>query len=145
MGALPSDKAGVGSAVNDTTRELGGTFGVAIVGSVFASVFGSRLASALGEAGVPGNLVAQAQESMAAALTLAQQLPGELGGTVADAAQSAFTEGLQLGSLVAAGVVAVGAVLALLFLPSVHTEPPHETEDPNETAGQVEAALVTTT
>ena len=39
MGSLSADKAGVGSAVNDTTRELGGTLGVAIIGSVFSSIY----------------------------------------------------------------------------------------------------------
>ena len=47
MGALPPDKAGAGSAVNDTTRELGGTLGVAIVGSVLSSAYGSHVVSAL--------------------------------------------------------------------------------------------------
>ena len=42
MGSLPPEKAGVGSAVNDTTRELGGTLGVAVVGSLFSSVYGLR-------------------------------------------------------------------------------------------------------
>ena len=42
MGSLPKEKAGVGSAVNDTTRELGGTLGVAVIGSVFASVYGPQ-------------------------------------------------------------------------------------------------------
>ena len=56
MGSLSADKAGVGSAVNDTTRELGGTLGVAIVGSVFASVYSgtSRLGAAL--AGLPAEV-----------------------------------------------------------------------------------------
>ena len=54
MGSLSADKAGVGSAVNDTTRELGGTLGVAIVGSVFASVYSGRLGSASALTGLPG-------------------------------------------------------------------------------------------
>ena len=45
MGSLSADKAGVGSGVNDTTRELGGTLGVAIVGSVFASIYSGDSAS----------------------------------------------------------------------------------------------------
>ena len=53
MGSLSADKAGVGSAVNDTTRELGGTLGVAIVGSVFASVYSGRLGSASALADCP--------------------------------------------------------------------------------------------
>ena len=52
MGALPPAKAGVGSAVNDTARELGGTLGVAIIGSLFASVYSTRLGELLtGSAG----------------------------------------------------------------------------------------------
>ncbi len=47
MGALPAAKAGVGSAVNDTTRELGGTLGVALVGSVFASLYAPQIVDAL--------------------------------------------------------------------------------------------------
>ena len=53
MGSLSADKAGIGSAVNDTTRELGGTLGVAIVGSVFASVYSGRLGSSSALAGLP--------------------------------------------------------------------------------------------
>ena len=59
MGALPPGKAGAGSAVNDTTREVGGTLGVAIVGSVLNSAYGAHVlhglvslgASAVGRAG----------------------------------------------------------------------------------------------
>jgi len=53
LAVLPLAKAGVGSAVNDVTRELGGTFGVAVVGAVFSSVYGPRLAQLLHRAGVP--------------------------------------------------------------------------------------------
>ena len=56
MGSLSADKAGVGSAVNDTTRELGGTLGVAIVGSVFASIYSGRLAYAPALQALPGRL-----------------------------------------------------------------------------------------
>ncbi len=45
MGAIPRSKAGVGSAVNDTSRLVGGTLGVAVIGSVYASVYGSRLSA----------------------------------------------------------------------------------------------------
>ncbi len=43
MGVVPANKAGQGSAVNDATREVGGTLGVAVIGSVFASVYSGRL------------------------------------------------------------------------------------------------------
>jgi hypothetical protein len=120
MGALPPDKAGVGSAVNDTTRELGGTLGVAIVGSVFASLYGPRLVGKL--EGFPEQVVALAEESMGAAVVLSEQI--QQGAVLLDAAQSAFMSGFQAGSLVAAGATGIGAVLALLWLPARHRVTP---------------------
>src|SRR5213076_924898 len=55
MGVVPRAKAGVGSAVNDATRLLGGTLGVAVLGSVYASTYANRLASAL-PAGLPATV-----------------------------------------------------------------------------------------
>ena len=75
MGSLCADKAGVGSAVNDTTRELGGTLGVAIVGSVFASVYSGRLGSDSALAALPGDVRATMARSMAAAHKVIGQLP----------------------------------------------------------------------
>ncbi len=114
MGALPQDKAGVGSAVNDTTRELGGTLGVAIVGSVFASLYGPQLVDGL--AGFPEQVIAIAEESMGAAVVVAEQAPN--GAQILAAAQDAFMSGFAAGSLVAAAATALGAVLALLWLPA---------------------------
>ena len=67
MGSLPPAKAGVGSAVNDTARELGGTLGVAIVGSVFSSIYGARLTDALAGTPMPDDALAVARESVGAA------------------------------------------------------------------------------
>jgi EmrB/QacA subfamily drug resistance transporter len=124
MGALPEEQAGVGSAVNDTTRELGGTLGVAIVGSVFASIYGSQLVTALRALGLPDDVAARAEESLGAALAVASELPGGAGMGVADAARSAFVDGLSAGSLVAAGVVGFGSLLAFAFLPARHRAVP---------------------
>ena len=54
MGSLPREKAGVGSAVNDTTRQMGGALGVAIIGSVVASAYASRAAKVSRDHGVTG-------------------------------------------------------------------------------------------
>ena len=75
MGSLSADKAGVGSAVNDTTRELGGTLGVAIVGSVFASVYSGRLGSNAAVAALPEQVRATMERSMAAAYQVISRLP----------------------------------------------------------------------
>jgi hypothetical protein len=118
MGALPREKAGVGSAVNDTTRELGGTFGVAVVGSVFASVYGPNLADALRGMPIPGHALDAARESMAGAFIVADQAPAEAQPIIIDAARDAFVDGLAFGSLAAAAAAALGAIVVLKFLPA---------------------------
>src|SRR5690349_3509205 len=80
MGALPLAKAGAGSAVNDTTREIGGTLGVAVVGSVMSSIYGPRVADALTTLGVPLPSVDAARESVVAGLAVVGQLPGSAQG-----------------------------------------------------------------
>ena len=106
MGSLSADKAGVGSAVNDTTRELGGTLGVAIVGSVFASIYSGRLADAPAVQALPEETRAIMGESMAAAQEVIAQLPPAVAPAVHSAVESAFLDGQWIGSLVAAGIAA---------------------------------------
>ena len=118
MGSLPPEKAGVGSAVNDTTRELGGTLGVAVLGSVFSSVYGPRLADALAGLPIPAPALQAARGSVGATLAVAQQAGPEGGQVIVNAARTAFVDGLGAASLVAAGVVFLGALLALVLLPA---------------------------
>jgi EmrB/QacA subfamily drug resistance transporter len=126
MGAISRRNAGVGSAVNDTTRLVGGTLGVAVIGSVAASVYGSRLAATL-PAGVPGQAAAIAHQSVGAAYAAAGKIAAAghpvLGQALQNASTSAFLSGLTVGCLVAGGVAAAGAVLAVLFLPAQPPQP----------------------
>ena len=136
MGAISRAKAGVGSAVNDSTRLIGGTLGVAIIGSVYASVYGSRLTAAM-PARVPGPVAAIAHQSVGAAYTAAGRLAAlghpALGQALQHAAANAFLRGLTIGALVAGGVAAAGAVLAMLFLPQ-HEQP--ASQQAGETPGR---------
>src|SRR5438445_3911109 len=83
MGALPRAKAGVGSAMNDTTRQVGGALGVAIIGSLLATSYRPGITNKLGALGVPGDLIATARESIGGAVEAAGRLPGALGQQVA--------------------------------------------------------------
>src|SRR5205823_4983285 len=116
--------AGVGSAVNDATRLLGGTLGVAIIGSVFASLYSHRLGQTL-PGGLPTPLAHAAHSSVGAALSVAAHLgaggQATLAGAVHSAASGAFMHGLSAGCLVAAGVSAAGAVMAAVLLPAQPT------------------------
>jgi hypothetical protein len=117
MDVVPRAKAGVGSAVNDTTRLLGATLGVAVIGSVYASLYASRLTDAL-PAGLPARLSNAAHESVGAALIIADRAPAAVGTRIHAAASSAFFDGLSAGCLVAAGVAAAGALMAAVLLPA---------------------------
>jgi len=121
MGAVSLGRAGVGSAVNDSTRLLGGTLGVAIIGSVYASIYGSRLGRHLPSL-LPTHDAVIAHQSVGAALAVGRRAaalghPG-LGTAIHHAATNAFIDGLTAGCYVAGGVAAVGVVLAVAFLPS---------------------------
>ncbi len=118
LASLPREKAGVGSAVNDTTREVGGTLGVAVLGSIMASVYGGRILDALSGTSLPAGLRAAAGDSLAAALQIAGGVGGAAGRGIALAAQDAFVQAFQIGSVVTGAVALVGAVIALLFLPA---------------------------
>jgi predicted MFS family arabinose efflux permease len=120
MGSLRPDKAGVGSAVNDTTRELGGTLGVAIVGSVFASVYSGGIDSASALAALPAGLRSTIEGSMAAAYKVIGQfpLPADRVVAVRAAIDHAFLDGLRVGSLVCAGIAMAAAIVIAVLLPA---------------------------
>jgi EmrB/QacA subfamily drug resistance transporter len=121
MGVVPKAKAGVGSAVNDATRLLGGTLGVAVMGSVYASLYAARLTSAL-PAGLAAPLTRAAHGSVGGALAVADRLASgdhaAAGAAVRTAAGAAFFHGFHVANYVAGGVAAAGALMALLLLPA---------------------------
>ncbi|MEI8001493.1 MAG: DHA2 family efflux MFS transporter permease subunit [Actinomycetes bacterium] len=125
LGSLPKEKAGVGSAVNDTTRELGGTIGVAVVGSVFASLYGPDLVRRLAGLPIPQDALAAARESVQAAALVARQAPAAGRPLILQAASDAFMHGLGSALLVGAGVAIVAAVAAVAFLPARAVTPDH--------------------
>jgi EmrB/QacA subfamily drug resistance transporter len=118
LGALPKEKAGVGSAVNDTTRELGGTLGVAVIGSVFSSLYGPRLVERLAGLPIPAEGLEVARSSVQGAAAVAELAPPAGRPIILDAARDAFMDGLSGGVRVAAVATALGALLAWRFLPA---------------------------
>ena len=125
MGVVSNEKAGVGSAVNDATRELGGALGVAVIGSIYASLYASGVDAA--PASIPRFAVHSASDSIGAALAVSHEL-GPAGDSLLHAARSAFFDGFQVGCLVAAGVLFIGAAFVARFLPARPTPPPELAE-----------------
>jgi len=147
MGAISRRKAGVGSAINDSTRLVGGTVGVAVIGSVYASVYGSHLTATM-PAGVPGQVAAIAHQSIGAAYAAAGKIAAlghpVLGQALHHAATNAFLRGLTIGALVAGGVAVAGTLLAVLFLPAQPASPTAgqagTTDDAREHGAQADPA-----
>jgi predicted MFS family arabinose efflux permease len=125
MGVVPKEKAGIGSAINDATRELGGTLGVAIIGSIFSSIYIHAIQTSRAAAILPTNLIATAKQSVGAALgaatSVATSHPGA-GGLLRHAANDAFFSGFKVGCVVAAGVAIGGSIMAAILLPSHPSE-----------------------
>jgi EmrB/QacA subfamily drug resistance transporter len=141
MGAVAADQAGVGSAVNDSTRLLGGTLGVAVIGSVYASLYSARLDTAL-PAGLPRGLTDLVHQSVGTAFGvsghLAAQGQVDLANTVRQAATDAFDHGLSVGCVVAGLVAVAGALLVGAFLPAQPPQPPQPPGPDRQPAGSAE-------
>jgi EmrB/QacA subfamily drug resistance transporter len=118
MGSLPLAKAGVGSAVNDTTRQVGGALGVAVLGSVFNSLYASSVTDGLSASALPASAIAAAKDSVGGALAVAASVGGAAGSQVADVARNAFVDGLQFASRAGALVTLIGVAVTLIWLPA---------------------------
>lgn len=121
MGSLPPEKAGVGSAMNDTTREIGGALGVAVMGSITSAVYASTIVAD------PGFAVLQqaspeaataVKQSIGGASFVATQLPEAARAALVEASNAAFVHALDRTVVVAAVAALLGALVALLFLPA---------------------------
>ena len=120
MSAMPAEQVGAGASVNETTREVGSTQGVAIIGSVFASVFGPRVHTLLAPL-MPSVLTPQqlavAQSSMASAQAALGHLPPAVASSFQPGLTSAFMASFNRGCTVAGFVALVSAVAVVKFLP----------------------------
>jgi DHA2 family multidrug resistance protein-like MFS transporter len=127
MSAVPREKAGVGSAVTNTVRMVGGALGVAILGSVLSAVYRGRLDGAVNV--LPAGLRDEAAESIGGtAGAIGKVAGGVRDGSLpptatrgvsglADAANSAFLHAMHAAVLVSVGAALVAAVLAWVYLP----------------------------
>ena len=128
MGALPKEKAGVGSAMNDVLRELGGTLGVAVLGSLLASKYGDDMTGRF--EGLPDEVAHASVDSVDTAHVAAAEVGGDAASSLVSAADQAFVTAMGSTTDIAAAVALVGALIALVFLPARHKDSPTEPVDP---------------
>jgi EmrB/QacA subfamily drug resistance transporter len=116
MSAVPEAKAGVGSAMNDLLRQLGGALGVAVIGSVMNTAYRDRMADAV--SGLPAQAAAAAGDSVGAAVAIASRLGGPAGEALVGVARSSFVNALGTAAVVAAVVAVLTAILVVRLMPA---------------------------
>ncbi|MGW0335285.1 MFS transporter [Streptomyces sp. NPDC003011] len=158
MGAFPESELGVGGAVNDTSLELGGSLGIAILGSLLATSYSGHLADATAGSGLPASALATAQDSVGAGYSVSQGIAGQAekaaaqaaratdpqqaeqlraqagqltdsARRMADAVGSSFSDAVAHTSLIGAVILGVGTVIVAVLLPRRKAEAAPETEE----------------
>jgi DHA2 family multidrug resistance protein-like MFS transporter len=115
VGTAPPERAGAASAISETGSEFGGALGIAILGSIGIAVYRGKVTEAI-PAGLPPETAEAARDTLAGALTVAEQLPNQLGADLLSAAREAFTQSLELTAATSAAVAVGIAILATILL-----------------------------
>ena len=115
VGCAPVERAGAAGAISETSSELGGALGIAVLGSVGTAVYRAAMAHAV-PAGVPLPAAEVARSTLGAALAEAGKLSGPVGTDLASMARGSFVEAFQVASAVCAGISIATAVMILLLL-----------------------------
>ena len=116
VGSLPLDKAGVASAVNDTTREVGSAVGIALLGSLLSAGYRRGLGNALDQA--PAEMAELARDSVGAALVVAQRAPAGVGDHIAATARDAFANGYSLAMTAGTALLALTGTIVIRRWPA---------------------------
>jgi len=119
MGALPEERAGIGSAMNSSSRIIAGSLGIAVLGTTLSDIYTSSFEKATASfPGIPSNVLEAAGDSVGAAVTIADKLPGGAGELLAQTARTSFMDGWQVMAFVTCGLCVVGALVILKYMPS---------------------------
>ena len=123
LASVPRERAGMGSAVNDGVAELGGSLGVAVLGSLLSLGYRNSIEAQIAAAGdalvsIPVSVVDAVRESLASGVLAVGQLPPDVAAPIREAAGAAFVSGMSTALMVATAIVAAGALLAWWLFPS---------------------------
>jgi MFS transporter, DHA2 family, multidrug resistance protein len=120
VGSAPPERAGAASAISETSSELGGALGIAILGSIGTFIYRSKM-----DVSMPGNVSAEtaasAKETFAGAVAAINQLPVDLSHVVLNSAKGAFVSGFQSTALISAAIMASLAILTTVKLRQART------------------------
>jgi len=131
VGTAPPERAGAAAGISETSAELGGALGIAVLGAIGTAVYRGQVADAV-PAGTPPGVATAARDTLGGAVAAGHELPDRLAADLVDAAREAFTQGLQLAAILSAAVAIGAAVIAAAMLqrarPGSAPEPQERTE-----------------
>lgn len=117
MASVPRNRSGMGSAMNDTTRELGGALGVAVLGAILSATYENEIRDVA--SAFVGPIKEGLESSLAVALSVAEKL-GPAAQSVSDAAMDAFMSGVSHAAIIASVIIFASALVAFFGLPKNH-------------------------
>jgi MFS transporter, DHA2 family, multidrug resistance protein len=139
VGTAPPERAGSAAAISETSSELGGALGIAILGTIGTALYRGQISEGI-PPGVPPDAADAARETLGGAVAAAEQLPDPLAAELLEAAREAFTLGLQVAALTSAVIAAATAVVAAVLLRRVGAEAYREEEAPPRSEEAADAA-----
>jgi MFS transporter, DHA2 family, multidrug resistance protein len=144
LGVAPPERAGAAAGISETSSELGGALGIAILGSVGTAVY-RRLLTGGVPAGIPTEATEAASATLSGAVAAAQRLGEPLGSLLLDRAREAFTRSLEMAAAINVAVVLATAILVLTYLrhlprPSVPSGQPEGVPEMGDSASASEQA-----
>jgi DHA2 family multidrug resistance protein-like MFS transporter len=115
VSSAPPERAGSASSLSETSSELGGALGIAVLGTIAAAVYRAAMVNAI-PGGAPQAVGDAARGTIGGAMAMAQQLPGAAGAALLDAARAAYVQGMQVSTSLSAAIMLGTAVLAFVLL-----------------------------
>jgi len=125
VGSAPAEQAGGASGIAETSSELGGALGIAVLGSIVTAIYRNGMVNVV-PAGVPHQFADAARDTLGGAVVMAQQLSDETGAALLGAARSAFADAFEIASLGCVAVSLAAAALAVILLRNVGNGADHE-------------------
>jgi DHA2 family multidrug resistance protein-like MFS transporter len=125
VGMAPPERAGAASSISETSSELGGALGIAVLGSVGTAVYRGQLAGAI-PVGVPVDAARAALSTLGGAAAVADRLPHPFGIELLRSAREAFAQSFEVTAGISAAIAIVTAIVAAVLLRRVGAPTPEE-------------------
>jgi DHA2 family multidrug resistance protein-like MFS transporter len=138
VGSAPPERAGAASAISETCAEFGGALGIAVLGSIGATIYRDEMSGAL-PPGLPAEAEEAARGTIGGAFAVAEGLPETMSAALLQNAQSAFVQSLEIVAIISAAIALVVAAVVLVVLRNVRAEARDEDAEP---VGIPEAGLL---